>query len=91
MENKYYYGGFIQCRGKMDDGTKWENYNVLLARVSVDEDGSVSEPRAAFIGKAKVSPDTVRIFTTLKIGALVNVYFDERGKISAIFPADSSK
>lgn len=86
MENTYIYGGFIQTGGKLQDGTPWAGINIMIARHQVDEKGTNILPVCATIAKARNDSELLTTLASLRLGALVDIFFDERGKIAYFKP-----
>lgn len=86
MENTYIYGGFIRTGGNLQDGTPWEGINILVARHKVDEKGNGIKPVVSTIAKARYDEELINTLVNLRPGALVDIYFDERGKVAFFKP-----
>lgn len=71
---KYVFGGYVETAGKFDDGREWKSMVILLGSKFGDE-----PPRTAKAYKARafIAPTVKQI----SIGAIVNIQFDEDGKI----------
>lgn len=86
MENTYFYGGFIQTGGKLQDGTPWAGINIMIARHQVDDKGMTIKPVVSTIAKARYDSELLTTLANLRPGALVDIYFDERGKVALFKP-----
>lgn len=86
MENTYIFGGFIQTGGKLNDGTPWAGINIMIARHQIDEKGANILPVCSTIAKARYDSELLSVLSGLRPGALVNVFFDERGKVAFFSP-----
>ena len=84
MNNLYIFGGFILTAGTLENGDAWEGVNILVARPK-GENGELP-PVSSTIAKAKRSDELVNTLVALRPGALVTIYFDERGKVALFQP-----
>lgn len=82
MNNKYIFGGFVKCGGKLDSGKPWTGFRVLLARVGADGKAGTT----AIIGKASCTDSMADVLLHTSPGAVVEVYFDDRGRIATLSP-----
>lgn len=82
--SNYIFGGFILTAGTLEDGNTWEGVNILIARPKGDN-GELP-PVSSTIVKAKRSDDLLNTLVALRPGAVVTIYFDERGKVALFQP-----
>lgn len=73
MKN-YVFGGYVETAGKFDDGREWKSLILLLGPKFGNDPPFTAK---AYKARAFLTPSVKQI----DIGSIVNLQFDEQGKI----------
>lgn len=90
MENKYIFGGYIECGGKLDNGKPWHNFTVLAARPGKDG----GKPLAGIIFKVAGTDENADFLADIDrtrsegLDPCFVAYFNEKGRAVELRAAD---
>lgn len=78
----YTYGGYVICGGKLDNGSPWKGFRILLA--SIPENGGF--PMGFEVGKMTYKDDAEQFLRGLRIGSKLDVTCDLKGRVTGLAP-----